>query len=128
MSNKTIANDQIFKQIKNLLNSAKNKIVTSINTQMVQTYFEIGKIIVEHEQHGKEKAQYGKAILKELSIKLTNEFGKGFSLTNLKAFRSFYLVYSKSQTVSDQFKLSWSHYVSLVKLDDLSRKFMKLRQ
>jgi predicted nuclease of restriction endonuclease-like (RecB) superfamily len=92
---------------------------------MVQTYFEVGKIIVEHEQEGKEKAEYGKATLKDLSSKLTGEFGKGFSVDNLENMRRFYLTYN-SETVSRKFSLSWSHYVSLIKLDDLARKFYEI--
>jgi predicted nuclease of restriction endonuclease-like (RecB) superfamily len=132
MPNKIIAtDDKIFKQIKNLLNCAKSKIATSINTQMVQTYFEIGKIIVEYEQDGKAKAEYGKATLKELSARLASEFGKGFSVRNLERMRLFYIKYSKTTTVSTnsqnlQFSLSWSHYVELLKLDDLSRKFYEI--
>lgn len=122
---------KIFSQIKELLQSAKSKIATSINTYMVQTYFEVGKIIVEHEQEGKEKAEYGKATLKDLSSKLTGEFGKGFSVRNLERMRLFYVKYSKTTTVSTnsknlEFNLSWSHYVELLKLDDLARKFYEI--
>jgi predicted nuclease of restriction endonuclease-like (RecB) superfamily len=116
---------KIFSQIKELLQSAKSKIATSINTYMVQTYFEVGKIIVEHEQEGKEKAEYGKSTLKDLSSKLTGEFGKGFSVDNLENMRRFYLAYN-SETLSRKFSLSWSHYVSLIKLDDLARKFYEI--
>ena len=117
---------KIFSQIKELLQSAKSKIATSINTYMVQTYFEVGKIIVEHEQEGKEKAEYGKETLKILSRKLTKEFGRGFSQRNLEYMRKFYLCYSISQTLSAGFKLSWSHYVLLINLDELSRKFYEI--
>jgi len=121
--------DKIFSQIKDLLHSARVSIVSSVNIQMVHTYFEIGRVIVEHEQKGEAKAKYGASTLKELSDRLTSEFGRGFSVTNLKAFRSFYLTYSKSQTLSDQslkFSLSWSHYVALIGLDDLSRQFYEV--
>ena len=133
-----LTENKIFSQIKDLLHSAKQRIVSSVNMQMVQTYFEIGKIIVEYEQGGNRKAEYGKSTLKELSFKLTGEFGRGFSVQNLERMRSFYIVYSKSstvsrisdnsksQTLSDQFKLSWSHYVALIKLDDLHRKFYEI--
>lgn len=101
---------------------------------MVLTYFEIGKMIVEEEQNGKERANYGSQLLLELSRNLTKEFGKGFSVTNLKQMRSFYLVYSKQQafsvefkkgqTLSDEFKLSWSHYLKLMM--SWKESFMKL--
>lgn len=121
-----IIDNQIILQIRELIQSAKSNIITSINTQMVKTYFEIGRIIVEYEQKGNKKAEYGKFVLKELSFKLTGEFGKGFSVTNIKLFRRFYLSYSKRQTMSDQFTLSWSHYVELLQLDNLSRKFYEI--
>ena len=82
-------------------------------------------MIVEEEQNGKERAEYGKQILKELSEKLTIEFGKGFSVTNLQQMRQFYLVYQdyeKSQTLSDEFKLSWSHYLKLIRIDDTAER------
>lgn len=72
---------------------------------MAQTYFEIGKMIIEEEQKGKERAEYGQQLIEELSIRLLNEFGKGFSSTNIKQMRSFYLSYSKGQTASDEFNL-----------------------
>ena len=83
---------------------------------MTKTYFEIGKRIVEEEQKGKSRADYGKALLKNLSIELTKEFGKGFSVDNLENMRRFYLVYSKSETVSRKFELSWSHYIFLSRI------------
>ena len=67
---------------------------------MVLTYFEIGRMIVEEEQNGKQRADYGKQLISDLSKKLTNEFGKGFSITNIQQMRQFYLVYSKQQTLS----------------------------
>ena len=121
-----LTHSKIFSQIKELLRSAKERIVSEVNTQMVYTYFEIGKIIVEHEQEGEQKAEYGKATLKELSFKLIGEFGRGFSVDNLENMRKFYLVYGISETLSRKFKLSWSHYVALIKLDDLSRKFYEI--
>lgn len=89
--NTEIIDNKVFLNIKNLLESAKSKIATSINTQMVKTYFEVGKIIVENEQDGKNKAKYGKETLKNLSLKLTSEFGKGFSVRNLERMRLFYI-------------------------------------
>jgi predicted nuclease of restriction endonuclease-like (RecB) superfamily len=85
---------------------------------MVYTYFEIGRMIVEEEQNGKERAEYGKQILKELSKRLNAEFGKGFSQRNLEQMRQFYLIYSKTQTLSAEFNLSWSHYLKLMRIDN----------
>ena len=89
---------------------------------MVKTYFEIGRLIVEDEQKGFERAEYGKETLKNLSVKLTKEFGKGFSATNLEQMRKFYKVYGISQTVSEEFKLSWSHYLVLMRMENLNER------
>lgn len=78
--------------------------VRTINQTMVQTYYEIGRMIVEEEQNGKNRAEYGKRLLRDLSKVLTTEFGKGFSERNLEQMRQFYLVYSKPQTLSADFK------------------------
>ncbi|MBO0933678.1 hypothetical protein J2I48_21905 [Fibrella sp. HMF5036] len=92
--------------------------VTTVNLVMVHTYFEIGRAIVEDEQHGNARATYGKSVLKEISQELTGQFGKGFSVDNLENMRQFYLVYSISETVSRKFVLSWSHYLILMRIDN----------
>jgi predicted nuclease of restriction endonuclease-like (RecB) superfamily len=121
------SNTKFFAQIVDLLQSARSRVVHTVNQTMVLTYFEIGRMIVEEEQDGKERAGYGKKVVKELSIVLTNEFGKGFSERNIEQMRQFYLVYSKSQTVSAEFKLSWSHYLKLMRIDDENeRKFYEI--
>lgn len=99
-----------IREIKELVNSAKQRVVTSINIAMVYTYYEIGRRIVEQEQKGSNKANYGEELLIQLSSELTKEFGKGYSLTNLKLIRKFYLVYSsqKSQTAFDQSKIIYN--------------------
>ena len=116
----------IYEEIKNLLTSARNSITSNINSTMAKTYFLIGKRIVEEEQNGNERAEYGdnliEELVKNLSLKLTKEFGKGFSKTNLKQMKSFYLVYGKGQTLSDQFKLSWSHYLILMRMENLNER------
>ena len=125
-------NLDFYDKIAELLKNARSKVVQTVNKTMVYTYFEIGRTIVEEEQKGKERAEYGKQIIKELSQKLIREFGKGFSTTNLKQMRQFYLTYSKSQTLSDQFEkfdfqLSWSHYLFLMKVDNPDeRKFYEI--
>lgn len=85
---------------------------------MTQTYWDIGKRIIEEEQDGESRAKYGKALLKNLSLELANNFGKGFSVDNLENMRNFYLVYSKSETASRKFKLSWSHYIFLTEMKE----------
>lgn len=126
-------------EIVDLLQSARQQVLRTVNKTMVITYFEIGRMIVEEEQNGKERATYGKSILKELSKVLTKEFGKGFSVQNIERMRSFFLVYQKSSTVSRKFKnektqtisysfnLSWSHYLTLIRIDDQDeRKFYEI--
>ena len=93
-------NNTFLHQIAELLHSARLKVVRTVNQTMVYTYFEIGRMIVEEEQNGKNRAEYGKQLLKNLSIHLTEQFGKGFSVRNLELIKKFYFVYSKSQTVS----------------------------
>ena len=106
----------IYTNISTLLHEARKKVKTTVNTIMVYTYFEIGKMILEEEQNGKERADYGKSLLKALSSRLTEEFGKGFSVRNIEQMRKFYLIYSKPQKVSAKFKLSWSHYIKLCRI------------
>lgn len=116
----------LFGEIKVLLERARGEVVRSVNATMVHTYFEIGRLIVEHEQDGKIKAEYGAKTLETLSQELTNEFGKGFSAQNLERMRTFYKVYKNSSTVSSKFTLSWSHYVFLMRLDERERCFYEL--
>ena len=109
----------------------------ALNISMVYSYYEVGRAIVEEEQNGKQRAEYGKAILKELSKRLTENLGKGFSVENLKLMRRFYLVYSKDQIgqkVSTQFEnlpvtregrkffLSFSHYVFLMRIPNIDER------
>lgn len=123
--------ENFIEEVKALLHSARNYVTTQINTVMVSTYFEIGRRIVEQEQNGASRAQYGNYILDELSDKLSKEFGRGFSTTNLKQMRSFYIAYSQKgairQTPSDEFKLGWSHYLKLMRISDINeRKFYEI--
>ena len=87
------SDNMLFGKISNLLNESRKYIVVSVNQTIVLTYFEIGRLIVEDEQQGKERAAYGKAVLKELSQYLTKEFGKGYSVYNLERMRNFYLTF-----------------------------------
>ncbi len=107
-----------YNEIKELLQNAKNRVYSTINTTMTQTYWQIGKRIVEEEQEGEDRAKYGKALLKNLSLELTQEFGKGYSVDNLENMRKFYIAFSKSETASRKFKLSWSHYIFLSRVSN----------
>lgn len=112
----------VYAEISNLLKEARKSIVSNINTTMTKTYFLIGKRIVEEEQNGNERATYGKNLIKNLSKKLTNEFGKGFSERNIEQMRKFYKTYSIPQTVSAEFKLSWSHYLILMRMENIEER------
>ncbi len=100
----------------------QQKAVSFVNTALLNTYWKVGEHIIEFEQKGKERAEYGSRLLEMLSKDLSILHGKGFSLSNVKRMRQFYKEYPKSATVSHQ--LSWSHYVELLKMDDkLERSF-----
>lgn len=101
-----LSNNSFYQDIKQLLQDARNRVYQTINITMTETYFEIGKRIVLEEQNGKERAEYGSALLKNLSRELSKDFGDGFSVDNLKNMRRFYLCFQKSETLSHKFKLS----------------------
>ncbi|MFA3904960.1 PDDEXK nuclease domain-containing protein [Fusobacterium nucleatum] len=107
--------DSIYKEIKSILEQARNKVYKVANSTMVQAYWNIGRVIVE-KQGGNNKAEYGAALIKNLSKKMTKEFGKGFTTTNLKYMRQFYLTFQKSHALSDQ--LSWTHYRLLMRVEN----------
>ena len=151
---KDIQNKVLFQQVAELLQNARQQVLRTVNSTMTFTYFEIGRIIVEEEQKGKDRAEYGKQLLKGLSKELTNEFGKGFSVDNLQNMRAFFMSYSKyesltrilqiqnsesvsrnfdsanssslttnfesqkAQSLISFFKLTWTHYVFLMRIDD----------
>ena len=123
---------QLYTRIEKLLSDSGNKVVSQVNQTMVYTYYEIGRMIVETDQNGNERATYGKGLLKSISEKLSVGFGRGFSVDNLSNMRRFYLTYSKSETVSrisetPNFQLSWSHYLKLIRIDDVAeRKFYEI--
>jgi len=122
-------NNNYIEEIKGILSQAKQQVYTAVNTAMVQAYWLIGKRIVEEEQNGKERAEYGSFLIKNLSKELTQEFGKGFSEQSLKNFRQFFIVFNdlsigstpqsqltnqKSSTLWSQ--LSWSHFKALMRV------------
>lgn len=130
-------NRDFLQGVSEVLAKARKNAKTAVNLSMVYAYFEIGRMIVEEEQHGSNRAAYGKEILKELSVYLAKIYGKGFSVTNLKQMRQFYLTYANDQigqTLSDQFKnlptvstgrkfyLSWSHYLKLMRIDNIEER------
>lgn len=110
----------IMNEIRELLLNARQRVATQVNTELLSTYWNIGRIIVEDEQEHKERADYGKQTLKQLSKDLTKEFGTGFSRSNLQNMRVFYLAYPICQTLSG--KLSWSHYCELLSISDIDKR------
>ncbi|WP_312390419.1 PDDEXK nuclease domain-containing protein [Chryseobacterium sp.] len=143
MSN--LQSQQLIQNISALLDNARKNVAAVINHTMVLTYYEIGRMIVEDEQNGESRAEYGKAVLKDLSFHLTERFGKGFSIENLDRMRFFYKTYSErisstlltnsqnhqnrsvQQTEAVNFNLSWSHYLKLMRIkDEHERKFYEI--
>ena len=112
-------NDMIS-EIKEILQSARLNVARQVNTELLTAYWNIGRIIVEHEQNSQERAEYGQQTLKELSKVLTKEFGKGFSRSNLQNMRAFYLAYPKCQSVTG--KLTWTHYCELLSISDADKR------
>ena len=130
--------DSLLKELRKLIVSARKTATRAVDTIQVATNFEIGRRIVEHEQQGKARAEYGKVLLRALSLRMTEEFGRGFSLTNLKLMRQFYLLYrdrigqtvsgqfdvdGKSQTLSDQLTATKAFAVVPEKTQTLSAPF-----
>ena len=123
-----ISNNYI-NEIKTILKNARQKAYTAVNSAMVEAYWEIGRRIVEEEQNGKERAEYGKEILQNLSKELTEEFGKGYSYRTLREIRQFYLMFSdfeKWRTVSA--KLTWSHFQKVLRVSDEKARIFYLTE
>lgn len=119
---KNIDYQKLIERIGNTYQSAKNKIISAVNTEMLHAYWQIGKDIIDFEQGGKLKAEYGKQLLENLAKDLSLRFGQGFSRSNLNYMRLLYNKYPICETLSH--KLSWSHYYELLKVDDdLAREF-----
>lgn len=120
------SSEHLYKNIENLLIQAREKVYRNINTTMVETYWTIGKLIVEDAQRGNVSAEYGKSIIKDLSKKLTIKFGKGFDRSNLFHMKNFYLAFPKVDAVSRQ--LSWTHYRILLKVEDDKKRSFYLKE
>lgn len=133
----TPINQNFLENVSEVLAQARKNAKTAVNLAMVYAYYEIGRMIVEEEQHGQNRAAYGKQILQELSKYLSEKYGKGYSAENLKLMRRFYNVYLHDQigeTVFTQFEnlpavstgrkfyLSWSHYLKLMRIDNIDER------
>ena len=110
----------VVHEIGDLLAAARSNVARQVNNELLSTYWNIGRIIAEYEQTVPGRADYGKQTLKELSKALTNEFGKGFSVSNIQFMRRFYQTYQIQQTAS--VKLSWSHYCELLSISDPDKR------
>ncbi len=113
---KELIGNAIYQDIKNILTRARDKSYRTVNSIMAEAYWNIGKLIVEEEQKGKQKADYGTHLLRDLSERLTNDFGDGFSEQSLRNMRQFYAVFPIRSTLWSE--LSWSHYKLLIRLED----------
>jgi len=129
LNNKIIIKDDeinsIFDNIKDLVINSRNRVYSAVNTEMLSLYWNIGKAIMEIQQ-GDERASYGETVLEKISLKLTAEFGKGFSKRNLERMRKFYCLFPIATTVSSQ--LSWSHYLELIKIEEEPKRNFYLKE
>jgi len=124
----TSAQNALYRDIQSVLKSARSSAYRAVNTAMVQAYWQVGRLIVEHEQGGRKRAVYGAAVLDDLAQRLTADFGKGFTTTNLKYMRSFYLAFpighalrDESESMALRPELSWTHYRLLLGVEEPQR-------
>jgi len=115
MTEQNLTADTLYSAIAEVIQQARQQVRQAVNQQMVQAYWHIGRLIVEQEQQGQERAEYGRRQLKRLSERLQGEFGKGFDVTNLRNMRRFYQAFPIRETVS--LELSWSHYSLLARIE-----------
>lgn len=108
--------EYLFTQIKQMLDDARKRIVHTVNTTTIEAYWQVGKYIVEFEQNGNSRAEYGKGVIQSLSKRLMAEYGEGFTVPNIKFMRQFYLTYPKGYAVRSQ--LSWTHWRTLLRVQD----------
>ena len=113
--------DRLYEEIRNLLISARKKVITTVNSALVMTYWQVGKMIVEA-QGGEERAGYGTNLLKNISDRLSKEFGKGFDASNLRYMRQFYMAFPNCDALSRN--LTWTHYKKIIKVTNpLAREY-----
>lgn len=137
---KSVETNSLFQSVKALIEESRSQVVRNVNTVMIHNYFHIGKMIIHEQQKGNERAEYAEEIVAELSKSLSATYGKGFSKRNLDYFKQFYLLYrerivqspiaqSSSQEISkslisfsEQFKVSWTHYIQLMRINEVSER------
>ena len=123
-----ISNNYI-NEIKKILKNARQKAYTAVNSAMVEAYWEIGRRIVEEEQSGRERAEYGKEIIKNLSKELTEEFGKGFGERNIRNIRQFYVLFSDYEKWKSLIsKLTWTHIQKVLRVSDEKARIFYLTE
>ena len=115
----------VFEEIKNLVINSRNRVYAAVNTEMLNLYWNIGKVIMEIQQ-GDERASYGESVLEKLSEKLTNEFGEGFSIINLRRMRKFYNLFPIRSSLMNE--LSWTHYLELIKIEEENKRNFYLKE
>lgn len=119
-------NHNLYTEIAGLIEQGRNSVRTAVNSAMVLTYWSIGKLIVEDEQQGSDRAEYGKEVLKKLGEQLSNEFGKGFNERNLRYFRQFYMVFPIWNAVRAE--LSWTHCRLLLKVENEQARLWYMKE
>lgn len=118
--------ENLYQRICTIVETAKDKVYQTANFEMVQAYWKIGKEIIEDEQQGKDRAEYGKAALEELASRLTKRYGKSFSDRNLRYMRQFYRVFPKWNALRSE--LSWTHYRLLLKVENEAARGYYLKE
>ena len=108
--------DDLYTEIKKTLLASRRQAYAAINFVMVKSYWDIGRIIVEHEQSGSLRSEYGKHTLQELSERLTKEFGKGFTVRTLQQMKKFYVLFPNTNALRSQ--LTWTHYRLLMTVEN----------
>ncbi len=112
--------NELIKQIHSIIANAKDRAVRSVDTERVQMYWQIGKVILEEEQEGKERAGYGEFLIKSLAETLQPQFGTGFSIRQLEMCRQFYRTFPITNALRSQ--LSWTHYRTLIRIDNKDKR------
>ena len=126
--------EPLYREIRAILESARAGAYRAVNAAMVQAYWNVGRLIVEHEQGVAKRAAYGEAILEDMSRRLTVEYGRGFTATNLRYMRQFYLAFPNHHAARDDFhetlrtELSWTHYRLLLGVEDPTAREWYMRE
>lgn len=115
----TVNFSQVINDIKQIIDTGRNAAYAAVDTTMIATYWNIGRRIVEEEQHGQERAQYGKELIKTLAKELTHEYGSGYSQRYLAYFRKFYLTMPDLAILQTRLQnLKWSHILATLRVED----------